>query len=134
MPTGSALIMIDLDNFKMVNDTHGHLAGDMILTKTGTHIKKHIRKTDIACRYGGDEFLVFLPGANETAARSIAESMRNDILADFTYSETGEEIKITVSIGVSENRLDDSFDGLFLRADAALYQAKKLGRNRISVL
>lgn len=60
--------------------------------------------------------------------------MRNDILADFTYSETGEEIKITVSIGVSENRLDDSFDGLFLRADAALYQAKKLGRNRISVL
>lgn len=134
MPSGSALVMLDLDNFKIINDTHGHLAGDMILTKTGTTIKKHIRKTDIACRYGGDEFLVFLPGANETAARSIAESIRNDILADFTYSETGEEIKITVSIGISENRLDDSFDGLFLRADAALYQAKKMGRNRISVL
>lgn len=134
MPSGSALIMLDLDNFKIINDTHGHLAGDMILTKTGTNIKKHIRKTDIACRYGGDEFLVFLPGANETAARGIAELIRNDILADFTYSETGEEIKITVSIGISENRLDDSFDGLFLRADAALYQAKKMGRNRISVL
>ncbi len=134
IPTGSALVMLDLDNFKIINDTHGHLAGDMILTKTGAHIKKHIRKTDIACRYGGDEFLVFLPGANETVARSIAESIRNDILSDFTYSETGDEIRITVSIGISENRLDDSFDGLFLRADAALYQAKKMGRNRISIL
>ncbi|HNQ98153.1 MAG TPA: GGDEF domain-containing protein, partial [Treponemataceae bacterium] len=94
----------------------------------------HIRKTYIACRYGGDEFLVFLPGANELAARNIAESIRSDILNDFSYSEEGEEIKITVSVGVSENRMDDSFDGLFLRADAALYQAKKTGRNRISVL
>lgn len=134
LPAESAMIMLDLDNFKIINDTHGHLAGDMILTKTGSKIKKHIRKTDIACRYGGDEFLVFLPGANELAARNIAESIRSDILNDFSYSEEGEEIKITVSVGVSENRMDDSFDGLFLRADAALYQAKKTGRNRISVL
>ena len=134
LPTDSAMIMIDLDNFKVINDTHGHLAGDMILTKTGSKIKKHIRKTDIACRYGGDEFLVFLPGANEVAAHGIAEAIRNDILGDFSYSEEGEEIHITVSIGISENRLDDSFDGLFLRADAALYQAKKTGRNKISVL
>lgn len=134
IPTGSALIMIDLDNFKDINDTYGHLAGDMILTKTGSHIKKHIRKTDIPCRYGGDEFLVFLPGANEEAARNIAEGIRNDILDDFTYSEEGEKIKITVSIGLSENRVADSFDGLFLRADAALYQAKRQGRNRISIL
>lgn len=134
IPAGSALIMLDLDKFKIVNDTYGHLAGDMILSKTGAHIKKHIRKTDIPCRYGGDEFLIFLPGANEAAARNIAELISNDILEDITHSEKGEEIKITVSIGLSENRLDDSFDGLFLRADAALYQAKKLGRNRISVL
>ncbi len=134
IPSDSALIMIDLDNFKTINDTYGHLAGDLILTKTGTKIKKHIRKTDIACRYGGDEFLVFLPGANESAARLIAESIRNDIVADCSYSEEGSPISITVSIGISENRLDDSFDGLFLRADAALYQAKKTGRDRISVL
>ncbi len=134
IPNDSALIMIDLDNFKTINDTYGHLAGDLILTKTGTKIKKHIRKTDIACRYGGDEFLVFLPGANESAARTIAEAIRNDIVTDYSYSEEGAPISITVSIGISENRLDDSFDGLFLRADAALYQAKKTGRDRISVL
>lgn len=134
IPSDSALIMIDLDNFKTINDTYGHLAGDLILTKTGTKIKKHIRKTDIACRYGGDEFPVFLPGANESAARLIAESIRNDIVSDCSYSEEGAPIAITVSIGISENRLDDSFDGLFLRADAALYQAKKTGRDRISVL
>ncbi len=134
IPSDSALIMIDLDNFKVINDTYGHLAGDLILTKTGSKIKKHIRKTDIACRYGGDEFLVFLPGATEEAAIGIAESIRKDIIEDFSYSEEGEPIRITVSVGVSENRMDDSFDGLFLRADAALYQAKKTGRDRISIL
>jgi len=134
LPLISSLIMIDLDNFKIINDSYGHLIGDLLLTKTASKIKKHIRKTDIACRYGGDEFLIYLPGANANVAHTIAEGIRNDILEDFSYSEEGSEIRHTISIGVTENRVDDSFDGLFLRADAALYQAKRTGRNKISVL
>ena len=134
LPTVSSLIMLDLDNFKTINDTYGHLIGDMLLTKTATKIKKHIRKTDIACRYGGDEFLIYLPGANASVAHSIADGIRRDILDDFSYSEEGTEIRHTISIGVTENRVDDTFDGLFLRADAALYQAKRTGRNKISIL
>lgn len=129
-----ALIMLDLDHFKEINDTHGHLIGDMLLTKLGSKIKKHIRKTDIACRYGGDEFLILLPNANLTAANNIAEEIRREILEDFCLTDTGERVQNTVSIGITVNRVSDSFDGLFLRADAALYQAKKTGRNRISVL
>jgi diguanylate cyclase (GGDEF)-like protein len=134
LPMVSSLIMLDLDNFKTINDTYGHLIGDMLLTKTATKIKKHIRKTDIACRYGGDEFLIYLPGANASVAHSIADGIRRDILDDFSYSEEGTEIKHTISVGVTENRVDDTFDGLFLRADAALYQAKRTGRNKISIL
>lgn len=134
LPMVSSLIMIDLDNFKTINDTYGHLIGDMLLTKTASKIKKHIRKTDIACRYGGDEFLIYLPGANASVAHSIADGVRRDILDDFSYSEEGTEIRHTISIGVTENRVDDTFDGLFLRADAALYQAKRTGRNKISIL
>lgn len=134
LPESSAMIMIDLDNFKEINDTHGHLTGDIILTKTGTKIKRHIRKSDIACRYGGDEFLIFLPGAHALAAKTIAENIRNDVIADAVFSEKGEPVYITISIGLTENRPGDSFDGLFLRADAALYQAKKTGRDKIEVL
>lgn len=134
LPPEIALVMLDLDNFKTINDNYGHLVGDMILTRTGSKIKKHIRRSDIACRYGGDEFLIVLPGADRAVASRIAEEIREDILTETSYSETGEEIKITVSIGITESRIDDSFDGMFLRADAALYQAKSTGRNRIETL
>jgi diguanylate cyclase (GGDEF)-like protein len=134
LPAEVALVMLDLDNFKTINDNYGHLVGDMILTRTGSKIKKHIRRSDIACRYGGDEFLIVLPGADRMVASRIADEIREDILNEKNYSETGEEIRITVSVGITESRIDDSFDGMFLRADAALYQAKKTGRNRIATL
>ncbi len=134
IPPESAVIMIDIDNFKIVNDTYGHLVGDMFLTKLGTKIRNNVRKSDIACRYGGDEFLIFLPGATERAAMSIAESIREAMHADFVYSEQGQPIHVSVSAGITSSRSGDSFDGIFLRADAALYQAKRTGRNRISVL
>jgi len=134
LPSDTSMIMLDLDNFKSINDTYGHLIGDMLLTRTGTKIKKHIRRSDIACRYGGDEFLIVLPGADGLIAERIAEEIRLDLLNDISYSETGEEIHITTSIGITESRVEDSFDGMFLRADAALYQAKKTGRNKIAVL
>ncbi len=134
IPPESAVIMLDLDNFKVVNDTFGHLVGDMFLTKLGAKIRNNIRKSDIACRYGGDEFLIFLPGATERTAVVVGETIRDSMLTDYVYSEQGEAIHVTVSVGVTSNHRDDSFDGLFLRADAALYQAKKTGRNRIAVL
>lgn len=134
LPDESSLVMLDLDNFKAINDTYGHLTGDIILTKTGAKLKKYIRKSDIACRYGGDEFLIFLPGAGAEAANSIAENIRNDIINDVVYSEEGDPVRITISMGISGNRMNDTFDGLFLRADAALYQAKKTGRDKIVIL
>jgi diguanylate cyclase (GGDEF)-like protein len=131
---GSALLILDIDHFKEVNDTWGHLAGDELIVKAGTHIRKHIRKSDIACRYGGDEFLVYLPGADIRIARSIAQGIGTDIQNDPGRTEDGSEIRVTVSIGITEHRNGDSFDSLFLRADAALYQAKKTGRNKIITL
>lgn len=134
LPAGSSLIMIDLDNFKFINDSYGHLIGDIILTSVASKIKKRIRRSDIACRYGGDEFLVLLPGARIDIARTIANDISKEILGETSFSEKGEAIHTTVSIGITESRVGDSFDGMFLRADAALYQAKGKGRNRISVL
>ncbi len=133
-PIQSAIIMIDLDNFKSINDTYGHPVGDLMLINVSTKIKKHVRKTDIACRYGGDEFLVFLPGANALAAHIIAEGLRQDILSDIISTEMGDKLHQTISIGITESKAGDSFDGCLLRADAALYKAKKEGKNRISVL
>lgn len=134
LPTGSSLIMIDLDNFKSINDTYGHLIGDIILTGVASKVKKRIRRSDIACRYGGDEFLILLPGARLDIAKTIANDISKEIISETSYSEKGEPIQVTASIGITESRVGDSFDGMFLRADAALYQAKGKGRNRVSIL
>jgi diguanylate cyclase (GGDEF)-like protein len=130
-----SIIMLDLDYFKKINDTYGHPAGDIVLINVSAKIKSHIRKTDIACRYGGDEFLIYLPGATVQTAQTIAEKIRADIGGNHCIdNETGNTINHTVSIGITENRNNDSFDASFLRADAALYKAKKSGRNCIAVL
>jgi diguanylate cyclase (GGDEF)-like protein len=133
-PEQSSLIMLDLDNFKTINDTLGHPVGDKILIHVAGVIKKFIRKTDVACRYGGDEFLVFLPGANGATARAIGEQIRASICSGCCPEEGEEPVEVTVSLGVTESRVSDSFDGCLLRADAALYKAKKDGRNCISLL
>lgn len=130
----TSLIIIDLDHFKEVNDTYGHLSGDLLLAKMGTKIQNFIRKSDVACRYGGDEFIILLPGADLGVAMSIAQALHNSVKTDIFYTEGGDKISYSISLGVSEIRVDDTFDGLFLRADAALYQSKRLGRNRISTL
>lgn len=132
--TQNSMIMIDLDNFRDVNERFGHMVGDSILIKISEKIAKRIKKTDIACRYGGDEFLILLHNTHLQGAREVAEQLRQDIAQTELVSETGEKVSITASIGLSECRKEDSFEGLFLRADRALLKAKRTGRNSISTL
>lgn len=129
-----SLIMLDLDHFKRVNDTYSHSAGDMVL-KTVTEIcRKLLRQADILGRYGGEEFLVLLPGIDSSAAAIIAERLRQGIEQQ-NMSYEGHSFTITASLGVASTVFPGSItlEELFHCADSAVYQAKKEGRNRIYV-
>ena len=127
--TGMSLIMFDIDHFKMVNDTYGHLAGDEVLKTLVKVVQLSIRKVDILARWGGEEFMILVPEAGQEAARELAERLRKEIEAHvFSTAE-----KITVSIGVTTYRDGDSADSIITRVDNALYRAKENGRNRIEV-
>jgi two-component system cell cycle response regulator len=129
-----ALLMIDLDHFKRVNDTYGHLVGDDVLRDVGQLLLATIRGSDIVARYGGEEFLVLLPETEEVGAVSFAERIRAAI-DEYEFARGGEHppLKLTASIGVAvfpAARIENVED-LFSRADAALYRAKADGRNRV---
>ena len=124
-------IMFDLDHFKSINDTHGHLAGDAVLVAIGNRMRSVLRGSDMKCRYGGEEFLIVLPDTPIEGARRVAESLRRDIEAHPIKWGQG-ELRATASFGVATNQPGE-IDGLTLvsRADAALYQAKEAGRNTV---
>lgn len=129
--TSLALMVIDADHFKHINDRYGHAGGDEVLRKLGALLQAAHRSGDIACRYGGEEFVVVLPGADAEAAVSRAEALRQRVQALETACDTG-IIRFTVSIGVAVTTgrpVDDS--ALFQRADQAAYLAKQQGRNRV---
>jgi len=121
-----AVALVDIDHFKKVNDTHGHAAGDLVLTAVGTCLVKALRTGDLVCRLGGEEFLVILPDTSPDSALHVAERLRAAVsaLADLPTS-------VTVSIGVAACQQDDSAPALVERADQAMYQAKHAGRNRV---
>ena len=126
-----SMAMMDLDNFKEVNDTYGHLSGDFVLEEVGQLIRKNLRSCDIAARYGGDEFTVLLPGTSAHGAQKLAERFRRKITQHvFAY----EHLKITVSIGIAtyDPQIDQSALSLVHRADEAMYQAKSTGGDSIS--
>ena len=127
-----ALLMLDLDTFKEINDRHGHNAGDRFLRLVADAIRQSLRASDIACRWGGDEFCVLLPQAHVEAARGTAERIRKGIEA---LSATLPGIRATASIGIATypNDFDGNLDDLVRRADQALYRAKREGRNRVAV-
>lgn len=128
-----AFLLVDLDHFKRVNDRHGHPAGDEALMRTAKVILDHVRRSDTACRYGGEEFLVILPEINEDDARLRAENLRQSI-ASLEMQHEGEIIKLTASIGVAIYPLHGkNSDGILMAVDDALYSAKQLGRNRVVV-
>jgi diguanylate cyclase (GGDEF)-like protein len=125
-----ALIMIDVDHFKKINDTYGHPFGDKVLQKIGNILKKEIERNGIAARYGGEEFAVIIEGPKEYAQFK-AEEIRRRIEKEEFFTDEGEPIKVTISLGISAFPGDGKDKNMLIdRADRALYIAKKRGRNR----
>jgi two-component system, cell cycle response regulator len=126
-------LVLDIDFFKSVNDTHGHDAGDDVLREFALRIKRSIRGIDLACRYGGEEFVVIMPETDMAVAAMVAERLRRRIAADpFAIQQGARTIPITISIGIAAMRgKDDNAASILKRADNALYQAKRDGRNRV---
>ncbi len=126
-----AALLIDIDHFKKVNDQHGHLVGDDVLRHVAKVISKTLRTGDVAGRYGGEEFSVFMPNTNENDAGVLAERIRAAVEAA-PFKENHLNIRITVSIGVADSvRAGYDFKGLIAAADGTLYSAKNNGRNRV---
>jgi len=126
-----SLLMFDLDHFKQINDTQGHLAGDQVLRDMAQIIKQRIRKEECFARYGGEEFCVVLPESGPDKARTFAEKIRK-MVEDHPFAFEGKPIPVTVSMGVADLTSDMTEPLQFIKvADANLYKAKKAGRNRV---
>lgn len=131
-----SLMMLDVDHFKKINDTHGHLAGDAVLKALGAHLAKHVRLENVASRYGGEEFAVILRNCDAELAHTIAERLRISMEAN-TVIFREEKISVTISIGIA-TYADENFatmEDFIHKADEFLYEAKRTGRNKtITVL
>jgi diguanylate cyclase (GGDEF)-like protein len=132
-----AVLMLDLDHFKSINDTHGHAAGDAVLRSVGLLLTEQLRRSDVACRYGGEELAVLLPGCDLAQAAERADMIRQSVAmlhkAATAHGHKAPLPPVTVSIGVaaapqSARQLADALKA----ADAALYEAKRAGRNRVT--
>ena len=131
--TGKPLcaIMLDIDHFKRINDTHGHLAGDEVLKWLAGMLKKTLRTSDILCRYGGEEFLIVVPETDLDTAQQLAERLRAGIEQSEIPIGGPTRLRFTISLGVADLQVDESYEHLIFRADQALYSSKNTGRNRI---
>lgn len=127
-----AVLMMDIDHFKMINDIHGHKVGDSILSEVGRIILKQIRETDIAIRFGGEEFLLILPSSQSgmSSAKFVAERIRQEVEQFRLHLRSGVVLSVTISAGASWCGKNERLDTAIERADGCLYQAKRLGRNR----
>ncbi|WP_375281066.1 GGDEF domain-containing protein [Pseudooctadecabacter sp.] len=122
-------LMVDIDHFKAVNDTYGHLIGDEVIRHVSDILRRNVRSSDIVARFGGEEFVVFLDGHDRDVGFLTAERMREDIAKNGgTFG--GHPVKVTVSIGGSLKEAYDTVDASIQDADAALYRAKEQGRNQ----
>lgn len=138
---GVACVLLDLDHFKTINDTYGHLAGDMALREAADRINQQIRGSDAAARFGGDEFVVLAPAVSEEQATALAERMRQAVCGTPLQLPDGVQHGLTVSVGVAIMQMGDAkvdiksaAEQLLAEADAALYRAKQKGRNRVDVV
>lgn len=128
-----SVIMVDIDHFKRVNDTFGHLVGDSLLKSVAYLLKGHLRRNDIAARYGGEEFLILLSETGIDGAKAVGQKIRKALSTkEWKLKGTGERMgKITVSMGIARYELNEPEENLIKRADDALYMAKDKGRNQI---
>ncbi len=124
-----SVAVFDLDGFKEWNDTYGHLEGDNLLRKLGNALKKRLRASDTAFRFGGDEFIILMPNTSKESAKKVM----SDILFITRELTTGKQVKITISAGIAEYNPNESVEEFIERADEALYKAKKEGKNRIEI-
>ncbi len=127
-----SVLLCDLDRFKSVNDTYGHQAGDRVLVVVADALLSLLRKGDVCGRWGGEEFLLCLPHTGEGGARSVAEKVRAEIEA-LSIPAGDDEVRPTVSVGISEYTAGATLDDTIRQADTAMYAAKHMGRNRVYV-
>ncbi|RJP81280.1 MAG: GGDEF domain-containing protein [Desulfobacteraceae bacterium] len=126
-----SLLLLDVDHFKKINDTYGHVIGDKCLKEIIKRIKPALRETDFLARYGGEEFIVILPETGGEIAQQTAERLRS-IIENIEFLHKKEQVKITISIGATQARPEDeTHESIFHRTDKALYEAKNAGRNRV---
>ena len=127
--------MFDIAHFKKVNDTYGHLTGDVVLKGVSETLKATLRATSTAYRYGGEEIAIILPLSSKEDARVFAERLRKKIESQNFVSDTGQKLKVTISLGVAEYKAEMAdFKELISQADTALYRAKQGGRNQTIVI
>jgi diguanylate cyclase (GGDEF)-like protein len=131
-----AVLLLDLDHFSAINNTRGHLAGDHALRAVAAELRRQVRDDDLVGRWGGEEFVVLLPGADPDAARQVAERIRAAVRAPLTdvpaTGGVGDAMRITASLGVAAYPVHGgTVDELLLAADTALYRAKNNGRDRV---
>jgi two-component system cell cycle response regulator len=127
-----AIAIVDIDHFKKFNDTYGHAAGNVVLAGVAGEINKLVRKMDLACRYGGEEFVVMLGSCSIDGIKNFSDRMRT-VIEGAKFVVDGTALSVTVSVGCTTNMPEDSPESFFERADQALYQAKHNGRNRVEV-
>jgi two-component system cell cycle response regulator len=127
---GAAVLLLDVDRFKAVNDTHGHAAGDIVLREVAQRLSAHVRASDVVARYGGEEFLVVMAGASAEEAEVVAERLRAAICAS-PMDLDGRPLHVTASVGIAVGEAGTAPDMLLGIADAALYRAKGKGRNQV---
>ncbi len=130
-----AFLAVDVDNFKRVNDTHGHVIGDKVLKKIAEILSEQLSAEDVAARVGGDEFVVFMPGRTLASAASLAEKIRASAQRTLIVRADGTRFagEVTLSIGAAAGRPSDTLESLRHNADVALYSAKAAGRNRVAL-
>ncbi|RUM43757.1 MAG: diguanylate cyclase response regulator [Hydrogenimonas sp.] len=128
-----SLIMLDIDKFKTINDTYGHKVGDEAIIALGNLLRKAKRKSDVACRLGGEEFVLLLPNTAYKDAKKVAEKIRKRVEKSKIPYDEGKTLSFTISLGVAEVDFEheDQIEPALKRADDALYEAKKSGRNRV---
>ena len=129
--TALSLVIFDLDHFKQINDSYGHTIGDEVLRECVECTNQALRRTDMLFRFGGEEFVVLLPGVNATGAAQAAERLRN-IIEKHVFSSRQGQVPVTISLGTASLTAEDTLKSFFDRADKAMYTAKNAGRNQVA--